>query len=103
MTTVHLENGGRLYVYGDVSVRPSEEVHDEWVVSLLGPVARVSEAGMMHTLPHTRATTINRDEYPGHVLFFASRDAQVEPKDYLQIPAGVKTSWELTEEDAAVV
>ncbi len=97
MTTIHLENGGSIGVYGNVHVCPKDA--ESWFVDITGEIAKVDPPRTMNTLRQTRAVSINPDDLPGNALL-TTREGKLTKKEYIQIPAGVKTTWLLSAEDA---
>ena len=100
MTSIYLENGGRIGVYGDVEV---EHGKNGWTVNMTGPVVKAEPPGIMGTLRDTVAVSITPDEQPGHVVVFNPMKTKPSSVEYLQIPPGTHTTWMLFEDDAEPV
>ena len=100
MTTINLENGGMIGVYGNVEVRQGM---NGWTVTLGGPVAKVYPPGTMDKLKSTTAISIIPDNLPGRVFYYLPGSDKQETSDYLQLPPGVHTWWVLDKEDAEPV
>lgn len=97
MTTINLENGGTIGVYGDVNVRPNDS--KSWYIDILGEIAKVDPPHTMEKLRQTRAVSINPDDLPGNTMLI-TREGTLTKQEYIQIPKGIKTIWLLPEEAA---
>ncbi len=100
MTSIYLENGGQLGVYGDVEVSMQ---NSEVTVNIRGEIVEVSQAGTMQTLPKTHPVTICTDQFPGKVIYTIGSKSQAQETEILQIPHGLHTVWILSKEDGDVV
>lgn len=100
MTSIFLENGGRLFVYGDIEIKKE---NNEIIVILHGDVVKVEPVGIMETLQQTTAVTISTDQFPGHVLYEHTKGDILSTADIIQIPSALHVLWMLSIDDRDVV
>ena len=99
MTSIYLENGGLLGVYGDVEIQPEQH---SITVNIRGSVVKAEPPGTMSALASTSAVTVCTDQFPGKVLWSMNSHSPIEETELVQIPKGLHTLWVLSKEDGDV-
>ncbi len=100
MTTINVENGGTIGVYGDIFISRQKE---KCMVSIQGEIAKVYPPGLMALLRDTRPVSIHTDDLPGKVLYVSSEGGDPVISEYVQIPGDVSVVWLVSEEDAKLI